>query len=74
MALHQVTRRTLDCFPLISGNDGCSLLITRQVLPEKGLRKHLVEFDKLYINKKNNNGPKNNPWTSPYVIGSTLDL
>ena len=74
MALHQV--RTLDSSSLIcvSSNDGCSLRMTRQVSSAKNLGRQLVEFGKSFINNKNNNGPRDDPCATPYVIGSTLDL
>ena len=57
MALHQV--RTLDTSSLIciSSNDGCSLLMTRQVSSAKSLGRQLVEFGKSFINNQNNNDP-----------------
>ena len=70
MTLHQV--RTLDSSLLIcvSSNDGCLLLMTRQVSSAKSIGRQLVEFGKLFINKKNNNGPS----TTLYAFGLTFDL
>ena len=67
---------TLDSSSLIcvSSNDGCSLQMIRQVSSEKSLGRQLVEFGKSFINNKNNNGPRDDPCATPYVIGSTFDL
>ena len=72
--LHQV--RTLNSFSLIcvSSNDGCSLPMTRHVLSAKRLGRQLVEFGKLFINNKNNNGARDDPCATPYVICSTFGL
>ena len=48
--------------------------MTRQALSAKSFGRQLVEFEKSFINNKNNNGPRNDPCATPYVIGSTLDL
>ena len=74
LALHQV--RILDSSSLIcvSSNDGCLLLMTRQVSSAESLGRQLVEFGKSFINNKNNNGSRDDPCATPYVIGSTFDL
>ena len=63
-ASHQVLALISLSIICVSSNDGCSLLMTKQVSYAKNLGRQLLESCESFINNKNNKDPKNDPLTA----------